>query len=119
MAQATRGKLTSSTDGLGVVIAATASAGTTVHTAGAVSGTTGGDEVWIWALNTSATPVKLTIQYGGTTSPDNDIEYTVPAEAGPFLVVPGFWIQNSKVIRAFAGTTNVIVLYGYVNIITN
>lgn len=108
--------LSGSTDGLGIKVAATASTGTTIHTA--PSGTSSWDEVWIYAVNTSSTAVKLTIQYGGTTSPDNDIEVTIAGESGEYLVIPGHVLRNSKVIYAFAATANVIVLYGHVNRIT-
>jgi hypothetical protein len=34
------------------------------------------------------------------------------------LVVPGLILQNSKVVKAFAATADVILLTGYVNAIT-
>lgn len=107
-------KLSGSTDGKGIKIAATASAGDTIHTASP----TALDEIWLWCVNTSTSAVKLTIQFGGTTSPDNDIEITIPGESGEILVIPGFLLTNSLVMKAFAGTTNVLVVYGYVNRIT-
>jgi len=73
------------------------------------------DEVWIWAVNTSASSVKLTIEYGGATSPNDHIEFTLLAENGLYLMIPGLLMRNSQVITAFAGTANVIVLHGFVN----
>lgn len=108
--------LSGSTDGRGILVAATASAGTTIHTGSSTSTTF--DEIWLYVQNTSAAAVKLTIQWGGTTSPNDDIEVTVSAEAGLMLVVPGLVIKGNAtplVVRAFAGTTNVLTIHGYVN----
>lgn len=105
--------------GLGVKVAATATAGTAIHTASTVSTTI--DEIWLYAVNTSTTSVKLTIEWGEATAPDGNIEVTVGGESGLLLVVPGLLLQGNataKVVRAFAGTANVIVLHGYVNRIT-
>lgn len=103
--------LSGSTDGMGILVAATASSGTTIHTAHA----TNKDEIWLWAVNSSLALVKLTIQYGGTTSPNQDIEMGIPPESGLFLVVPGLVLTNSLVVRAFTSTANVLVVHGFVN----
>jgi len=111
--------LSGSTDGKAIKVAATASSGTTIHTGSSTATTL--DEVWIYAVNTSASDVKLTIQWGGTTSPDDDIEFTVKAENGLYLIIPGLILKGNAtplVVRAFAGTTNVITITGYVNRIT-
>lgn len=105
--------------GLGIKVAATATAGTAVHTASTVSTTI--DEIWLYAVNSSASDVKLTIEWGEATAPDGNIEYTVKAENGLYLVIPGLLLQGNgtaKVVRAFAATANVIVVHGYVNRIT-
>lgn len=104
--------LSASTNGKGILVAATATTGTTIHTAG--SGTTNFDEVWLYAHNNSTTAVKLTIEYGSTIAADN-IEITIPGESGLVLIVPGLFLNNSLVVTAFAGTTNVITIHGYVN----
>jgi hypothetical protein len=118
MATFSKAKLSGSTDGRMIKVAATASPGTTIHTA--TSSTTAGvfDEIWIWAVNSDTTNRKLTIEFGGTTSPDDTIEITIPAESGLITVVPGFILQNSCVVKAFAATTNVVMVGGYVNSIT-
>jgi len=107
----TKQKLSGSTDGKAVKVAATATLGTTVHTAHA----TALDEVWIYAVNTSATAVKLTIEWGTGTAADGNIEQTIQPEAGLVLVIPGLILTNSLVVTAFAATTNVILLTGFVN----
>jgi hypothetical protein len=40
---------------------------------------------------------------------------TIAAESGLVLVVPGLILQNTKVVKAFAATADVILLTGYVN----
>jgi hypothetical protein len=106
--------LSGSTNGKGIKVAATATAGTVIHTA--VSGTSSLDEVWLYAHNTSATAVKLTLEWGGVAAPDDHIEINIGAEGtGLILVAPGILLQNGLVVRAFAGTANVINIFGYVN----
>lgn len=105
-----------STNGRGIKVAATATPGTTIHTAG--SGTSVIDEVWLWCQNTDTTARKLTLEWGGTTAPDDLLEVTVNAESGLALIAPGLVIQNSLVIKAFAATTNVLTIHGFVNRIT-
>jgi hypothetical protein len=111
--------LSGSTDGKAIKVAATATAGTTVHTGSSTATTL--DEVWIYAVNTSASDVKLTIEWGGVASPDDLIEFTVKAENGLYLIIPGLILKGNAtplVIRAFAATANVITITGYVNRIT-
>ena len=103
--------LSGSTNGQGIKVAATATPGTLIHTAHATSL----DEVWLWCVNSSSSPVKLTVQFGGTTDPDDSIEATITGESGLFLIVPGLVLSNSKVVRAFAATANVLAVHGYVN----
>lgn len=104
-------KLSGSTDGRMIKVAATGTPGTTIHTAHATSL----DEVWIWAVNSDTTQRKLTIEFGGTTSPDDTIEQTIPAEGGLIMIVPGWVLTNSTVVKAFAATANVILVGGFVN----
>jgi hypothetical protein len=116
MATFSKQVLSGSTDGRGILVAATATAGTTIHTGSSTASVI--DEVWLYAVNTSASNVKLTVEYGGTTSPNDLIEFTVPAEAGLYLIVPALLIKGNAsplVVRAFAATTNVIVIHGYIN----
>ena len=117
MATFSKQKLSGSTNGKNVKVVATATAGTTIHTAPATTGDNW-DAVWLYACNTDASDVKLTIEYGVTTSPDDLTEVTISAESGWTLVIPGLLLQNSLVIKAFAATANVIEVNGYVNRIT-
>lgn len=108
--------LSGSTDGKGILVGATATPGTLIHTGSTTA--TVLDEVWLYAVNTSASNVKLTVEYGGVASPNDHIEFTVPAEAGLYLIVPALLIKGNAtalIVRAFAATTNVIAVHGYVN----
>jgi hypothetical protein len=108
--------LSGSTDGQGILISATASSGTTVHTGSATATTY--DEIWLYAVNTSASNVKLTIEWGTTTAPNGNIELTVLPEAGLVTVIPGLVLKGNAtplVVRAFAATTDVVVVHGFVN----
>jgi hypothetical protein len=73
------------------------------------------DEVWLRVVNTSGAAAKLTIEWGGTTAPDDLIEITIPAESGFTEVIPGHVLQNAKEVRAFAASADVLVVHGYVN----
>lgn len=117
MATYTREKLSASTNGRGIKVAATASTGTTIHT----TGTAAKDEIWLYAYNSATTPQLLTIQFGGTTSVDDDIKLNIPSQSGLTLVVPGLTIVPSGsaiTVYAYAATTNVVTIQGYVNRIT-
>ena len=117
MATFSKVKLSGSTDGKAIKVAATASTGTTIHATGTSSSIL--DEVWLYAYNSSASAVVLTVQFGGTTAVDNDIKLSVPATSGLTLVVPGLILSGTgsaaNTVYAYAATTNVITISGYVN----
>jgi hypothetical protein len=108
--------LSGSTHGRGVKVAATSSAGTTIHTA--TSSTTDCDVITIYAYNSSASAVNLTLQWGGTTSVDDDIKLSIPATSGLTLVAPDLVLRNSLIIKAYAGTADVVTIHGFANRVT-
>ena len=116
MATYSKQLLSGGTNGKNIKVAATASAGTTIHTA--VAGTSDMDEIWLYACNTDSSDRKLTIEYGGTTSPDDLTEITIGAEAGWVVIAPGMLLQNGLIVKAFAASANVVNINGYVNRIT-
>lgn len=109
--------LSGSTQGKAIKVAATASVGTTIHETGTSSSIQ--DEIWLYAYNSSSSTVALTVQFGGTTSVDNDIKLSIPATSGLTLVVPGLILTGTgsaaNTVAAYAATTNVITISGYVN----
>lgn len=118
MATFTKVKLGGSTNGRGILVAATSSPGTNIHTTTTTASTI--DEVWLYAQNTDTTARKLTIEWGGTGSGDI-LEATIAPESGLVLISAGLillYSGSATTIAAFAATTNVISIYGYVNRIT-
>jgi len=114
MADFSKVQLSGSTSGKNIKVVATASTGTTIHTAHASDL----DEVWLWAMNSTTAALKLTIEFGGTAAPDDLIETTIPAEDGPHLVIPGWPLTGGLLVTAFAASANVVTINGYVNRIT-
>lgn len=111
MSAYSRGFLSAAANGNLIQITPTATPGTTVHTA--VASTSQIDEVWLYATNTSASSVDVTVEWGGT-GIANNIIITVPAKTTMPLIEAGN-INNSQIIGVFAGTTNVVNVYGYVD----
>ena len=109
--------LSGSTEGKGIKVVQTASTGTTIHATGTSAEIV--DELWLYAYNSHSSSVVLTLQFGGTSSPDNDIKLTVPNGTGLTLVVPGLVLTGTgsaeNTVFAFAGTANEIMISGYVN----
>lgn len=103
-------KLSGSTDGKPIKVAANATPGTTIHTAHA----TALDRIWIWATNTDSTDRALTLEWGGTTSPDDHVKETIPA-GSTVLVAAGIPLTNSLLVKAFAAQANVITITGHVD----
>ncbi len=119
MSQFTGGVLSASTNGRGIKVVATATAGTPLHTVGA--GTTGFDEIWLWATNTDSAPRTLSLEWGGVTAPDDNIMSAVslPANSGPTLVVAGQRLNNGLSVAAFASVANKVVITGHYNRMTS
>ena len=111
--------LSGSTDGRGIHIDDNATPGKTIHTGSATATIT--DEIWLYAMNYDTTDRKLTIEWGGVSSPDDLIEFTVPAESGLYLITPGLVIKGNAtplVVKAFCATANVVNIACFVNRIT-
>lgn len=120
MATYSKSILSGSTNGRAVLVNTTASNTCVVHTGS--TNTSVQHEVWLYAQNTDTTDRKLTIEFGGVTSPNDLIEQTVTAEGGLILVVPGLVLTGNATtaprITAFAATANVVTLHGFVNVIS-
>lgn len=112
--------LSGSTGGRAIKVAATGTPGTTIHDTGTSS--TIQDEIWGWAFNTDTSDRKLTIEFGGTTSPDDTIEMTIPAESGLVPILVGNRLSGTgaaaRSVKAFCASANVVCIIGHVNRIT-
>lgn len=115
MATYSRQLLSGSTNGKPIKIAATSTAGTTVHTA--IAGTTSYDEIYLWLTNTDSAARTVTIEFGGVTDPDCLIvkALSLPANSPPIAILCGQVLQNGLVIGVFASAANVILASGYAN----
>ena len=111
MATITKQLLSGSTQGTGIKITQTSTAGDTIHTA--VSGTTDIDEIWIWACSTNTSTEVLTIEFGGVDVDDNIKVSINPDET--VLVVPGLPLHNGLLVKGFATVANKVNVFGYVN----
>lgn len=112
-------KHSGSTDGLQILVTATATLGTVIHTSTNLTGDNF-DEIWIFADNSDATERLLTIEFGGVSDPGNIFEKNIaalgtPATDGPQMIIPGLRLQNSLVVTAFASVGSVIKLSGWIN----
>src|SRR5438552_5346412 len=103
-----KASLSGSTNGRPIAVAATASPGTTIHTAPALTGDDNYDEVHLVASNVDTVDRQLTLEWGGTTTADQ-ITYIVPAQTS-MVVADGLILQNSLVIKAFAASASKINL---------
>lgn len=106
--------LSGSTNGKPIKVTGTATGSSvTVHTA--VTGTLEMDTLFLWASNTSGTAATLTLEWGGTSDPDNLLvkAYSIAANSAPVMIASGIPLNNALVIKAFAGTANVLNVSGY------
>lgn len=111
MATISKVLLSGSTQGKGIKVTPTASAGELIHTA--IAGTTDIDEVWLYATNTHTGSVTLTLEWGEA-AVDSNIKVVINSNE-TVLVAPGLPLQNGLVINAFATVADKINVFGYVN----
>lgn len=118
MATYSRQLLSGSTNGRVIPVVATATPGTTIHTA--VSGTTSFDEIYLWVVNVTGAAATLTLEFGGVLDPGDHAckALVIPANSQPIQVLSGQVLQNSLLLRAFSDAASATNLYGYVNRIT-
>jgi len=107
--------LSASYNGRPIQIGAIATPGTLIHTA--VDGYESMDEVWIYAVNNSASDVTLTVEFGSVGESDK-LTYSVLTDVGLALVIPGSIIRAGQPISAYAGVADVVNVIGWVNRIT-
>lgn len=117
MATISKVTLSSSTQGMGIKVVATATAGTSIHAT--QTSATIIDEIWLWVFNSDTQDRTLTVEFGDATAPDHNIVQTIPFKIGKILVVPGFVLTGSgavaATVKAFASSANVLTITGYVN----
>jgi hypothetical protein len=104
--------LSGSTRGRPIQIAATATLGTTIHTATTTSGQL--DRLFLWLTNTSSSAVTVTIEFGAAGTGLN-VKIVVPANE-TVLAIDGAVIGGAATdtVTAFASVTNVVNAFGRV-----
>lgn len=110
-----KAKLSESQSGRGIRVVATSTPGTLIHTAVAGGGDNNYDEIYLFAHNGHTADVVLTIEYGGSTVPNDNNTVTIPWKSGLQLITPGLVLQGGCELRAFASVADVMVLSGFVN----
>lgn len=104
--------LSGSTNAKPIPVVATATLGTTIHTAAA--GTTTRDHVWLYAVNTDSSDRTLTLEWGAAGVGSNIGPVTIPANAGLVCVAENVPIENGLAITAFASSASKINIVGRV-----
>jgi len=117
MATFTKTLLSGSSYGQPITVNTTTPSTLVIHSTGTSS--TVIDEVWLYANNTSTSPVLLTVQFGGTGSVQNAKPITLAPQSGDVLIVAGLPLTGTgsaaSTVYAFAATASVITISGYVN----
>jgi hypothetical protein len=104
----------SSTNGQPVVIDATSSPGTLIHTF--ATATSAIEDVFVDATNTATTDRILTIEFGAT-GEAREIKATIPALTSPYRMISGARIQGGSglTMRAYATATGALRVFGGLN----
>lgn len=106
--------LSASTDGRAIKVIATGTPGTAIHTTLASPAANEWDELFLFAVNVTATEVELTLYWGAETGDDRVI-LMIPPKSGLIPVISGLLLHNSGQVTAIASTTNALLLYGWVH----
>lgn len=110
----TREPLSGSTHGRGIKLTGTATGSSVAIHTGQAS-TTLTDVVTLYASNFDTTQRRVSIEWGGTTSPDDIMTFDVPPKSTVCLV-PDLIIRNSLPIKAWADVANLVSIFGFVNV---
>lgn len=90
---------------------------TYARTATNVTSAASGGTVYI-GTTAASQAVRLTVQWGGTASPDDEITYTLTNQNGLYLIVGGLILKGAAsalVVRAYADVANTVSISGFVN----
>ena len=114
MATYSRKLLSGSTSGRPIPVTATATPGTTMHTA--VAGSTAFDEVYAWFTNTDTVAHTVTIEWGGTGTGNQLVTtLTLPPSSAPIPIVTGEVLNGGLLFAVFADSASKVNVTGYVN----
>jgi len=101
--------------GIPIIVVATATPGTLIHTA--VAGTASFDEVYLWVSNVTASDATLTIEWGSVVDPGGLMTkaVVVPANSPPTQISFGVPVNGTVIVRAFSGTASALNITGFIN----
>ena len=109
--------LSGSTNGRGINITSNTPPGNIVHSTGALSSII--DEVWIYASNSDSVDHNLTIEFGGTISPNDIIKLSVPSQKGLTLITPGLSLTGTGAascnVTVYSDVGNTVTIFGHVD----
>jgi hypothetical protein len=76
------------------------------------------DRIYLFAFNSDTVDRLLTVEFGGTTAPDQNISVNIPFKQGLVLVIDGLPLLGNGAaglsVTAFAAATNVVTVSGWV-----
>lgn len=114
MASYSRVLLSGSTSGKPIPVVATATLGTTMHTA--VAGAVSWDEIYAWFTNIDTAARTLTLEWGAAGVGSNLVTaLSLPLSSPPIPIVTGQVLNGGLVFTAFASVASIINCTGYVN----
>lgn len=100
----------------GVGVALNNSSDTVVH---ATAGGSTLDEIWLYAANQGANTTTCTLYWGQTqTNGSQSIVTSLARNSGLTLLIPGLILRDGLYVSGRAGAASSIVVYGFVNRIT-
>lgn len=115
MVDLTKIPLSASTDGKNILVtSAVVASGSTIHVTTTEASAGQGDEIVLYAYNSSTTGTEtLTIQWGGTSDPNDLMEFLIPSKQH-VPMINGLILRNNLTIKAASTTANKVTVNGYV-----
>lgn len=108
--------LSGATNGRVIKVSATATAGTTIHTATSSDMAEGCDEVWLWAGSTHSAGINATLHINSGGDDNQAINFRVPpAYTGPIAILAGHRVCDGVVITATCSVAERVAIWGNVN----
>jgi hypothetical protein len=115
MADISKQKFTNSTLGRPILVTATTSPGTDIHTV--TTDTSQFEEVWLYAFNSDTSNRGITVEFGSNSASDQ-ISAEIPFRSGLYLIIPGIPLQGNATpptVKVYATAANVVSISGWIN----
>src|SRR6476646_133270 len=104
-----------STNGLPILLSATSSPGTVIHTFTSDSSGNITDSLWFYAANEHTSALQITVEIVGSAT-RSFTSQSLPSKSGLIQVFPAPLAgNNGLIVRAFCATANVIQIFAFVN----